>query len=191
MASKRGQNIIKILKSLATGTEYLLYMMEPHGRYTLNDTFRRYEKFMNEHEKYEWEKKFYNTFYYLRENGMIKVSYRGNQLYISLTEEGRKKAGKYKIDDLNLKKSKKWDKKWRILIFDIEDKQKIKREALRGKIKELGMFQLQKSVWVYPYDFSKEMKLLREFFGLTESEMNLIEAAKIENDQAARDYFGL
>ncbi len=191
MAPKRGQNIIKILKTLATGAEFLLYTMEPRGKFTLNSELYRCEKFLREHEKHEWEEKFYSTFYYLRKKGMIKVNYRGRQIYISLTAAGKKKAGKYKIDDLKLKKPKEWDKKWRILIFDIKDIQRIKREALRGKIKEMDMFQLQKSVWVYPYDFTKEMTLLREFFGLTGAEMNLIEAAKIENDQLLRDYYGL
>jgi len=51
------------------------------------------------------------------------------------------------------------------------------------------MFPLQKSVWIYPFDFAKEMKLLCDFFGLTEKEVNLIEATKIENDRVLRDYY--
>lgn len=134
---------------------------------------------------------FCNTFYKLKKRGLIKISNRNGQIYISLTKEGRKRAGKYQIDNLKIKKPKKWDKKWRILIFDIENKQKIKREALRGKIKELGLFQLQKSVWIYPHDFSNEIKLLRDFFGLTENEMQIIIADKIENDAQARMFFRL
>jgi len=135
--------------------------------------------------------RYYNAFYYLKKKGMIHVEYRGQQMYISLTKQGAKRAGKYKIDDLKIKKSNVWDKKWRILIFDIADKQRIKREALRGKIKELGLFQLQKSVWVSPYDFKKEMAILRDFFGLANSEMKLIEASDIEDDKLIKDYFNL
>ncbi len=137
------------------------------------------------------KKRFYNAFYYLRKRGLIDVRYRGGQIYISLTKEGKKKAGKFQIDDLLIKKPKVWDKKWRILIFDIQDKQRSKREALRGKIKELNLFQLQKSVWVYPYDFGKEIRLLREFFGLADSELKIIEASKIENDNEIREFFHL
>ena len=134
---------------------------------------------------------FCNTFYKLKKRGLIKISNRNGQIYISLTTEGKKKAGKYQINDLRIKKPAKWDKKWRILIFDIENKQKIKREALRGKIKELGLFQLQKSVWIYPHDFSKEIKLLRDFFGLTKNEMQTIIAEKIEDDKRAKMFFKL
>jgi len=132
---------------------------------------------------------YYNVFSRLKSAGLIKTANRNGQIYISLTKEGKKKAGKYQINDLEIKKSKKWDKKWRIMIFDISDKQKIKREALRGKIKELGLFQLQKSVWIYPYNFEKEIKLLRSFFGLTSEEIQIIIADNIENDSKAKMFF--
>ena len=82
-------------------------------------------------------------------------------------------------------------KKWRVLIFDIKDKQKMKREALRGKIKELGLYQLQKSVWVCPYDFIREVDIMRSFFGLSQSEMKVITAFQIEDDWIIRRFFGL
>jgi len=137
------------------------------------------------------DKKFYDTFYRLKKEGMLFFENRGGQLYISLTPEGKKRAGKYQIDDLEIKKPKKWDGKWRILIFDIKNKQKIKRETLRGKIKELGLYQIQKSVWVYPFDFRKEIELLREFFGLKKDDMKMITALEIEDDAKTRKYFNL
>ncbi|MDO8529421.1 MAG: hypothetical protein Q7S18_02025, partial [bacterium] len=109
----------------------------------------------------------------------------------SLTEEGKKKAGKYQIDNLEIKKPKKWDKKWRILIFDIKNRDKLKREALRGKIKELGLYQLQKSVWVCPYEFVKEMNILRSFFNLSNDEMKIINAHEIENDNDIKIFFNI
>ena len=137
----------------------------------------------------KYKKRFYNTFYRLKKEDLIQFENKNGQIYISLTKEGRKKAGKYQIDDLEIKKPSKWDEKWRILIFDIKDKQKLKREALRGKIKQLGLFQLQKSVWVYPYDFEKEIELLRSFFGFSSSEMQFIVASKIENDRELKNHF--
>lgn len=135
--------------------------------------------------------KFRSAFLYLKRRGLINIEYRGRQMYFSLTKEGRRQAGRYKIDDLKIKKEKNWDKKWRILIFDIQDKQKIKREALRGKLKELGLRKLQKSVWVYPYNFKKEMTILRDFFGIEKSEMKIITASEIEDDLCIREYFKL
>ncbi|OGM93116.1 hypothetical protein A2372_01755 [Candidatus Wolfebacteria bacterium RIFOXYB1_FULL_54_12] len=130
-----------------------------------------------------------NTFYYLQSKGFIEFEDRNGQVFIALTGEGKRMAGKYQINDLKIRKDKKWDKKWRILIFDIAEKHKIKREALRGKLRELGFYQLQKSVWVYPYDFEREAVLLREFFGLAVKEMTIIAEAKIEEDDNLRKFF--
>ncbi len=149
--------------------------------------YARYQKKKRENEK----KGFYNAFYKLKNQGLIEMEYRNKQLYISLTEEGRKRCGKFQVDDLKIKKPLRWDKKWRILIFDIKEKNRVKREALRGKIKELGLYPLQKSVWVCPYDFFKEMDTLRRFFGLKDKEMKIITASEIENDAEIRTFFGI
>ena len=149
-----------------------------------------------QHAKYKLKKRknmksFQRSFYYLKRQGLINFEYRGKQIYVSLTKEGRKKTKKYNIDNLEIKKPKKWDQKWRILIFDIQDKHKIKREALRGKLKELGFFKLQKSVWVCPYDLEKEMEILRNFFSLGYREMRVITAGEVEMDGEIRSFFGI
>lgn len=132
-----------------------------------------------------------NMFCRLKNQGLIRIEYQRKQMYISLTKEGKKKAGKYQIDDLEIKKTWRWDKRWRVLIFDIKNKDKIKREALRGKLKELGLYKLQKSVWVCPYNFKKEVEILKVFFGFKNNEMITIDASRIENDQNARLFFNL
>lgn len=137
------------------------------------------------------KEKIQSAFYYLRSKGLVDIDYRGPQMYITLTEKGVKKAGKYQINDLQIAKPEKWDQKWRILIFDISDNHRNKREALRGKLKQLRLFQLQKSVWVYPFDFQDVVETLREFLGLNGDEMKVIIASEIENDQRIRDYFEL
>lgn len=152
----------------------------------------RLKQRLQESQKEEYSKeRIQSAFYYLKRKGLINVEYRGPQMYVSLTEKGAKKAGKYKINDLAIKKVEKWDQKWRILIFDISDKHKNKREALRGKLKQLRLFQLQKSVWVCPYEFQNVIKILREFFGLTDDEMKVITASEIENDHCVREFFEL
>lgn len=137
------------------------------------------------------KKKFCSTFSRLKKQGLIKIINRNGQIYISLTKEGKNKAGKYQIDNLAIKRPRKWDGKWRILIFDIEERHRERREALRGKLKQLSLFKLQDSVWVHPFDFQKENELLRSFFGLTKEEMQIIIADKIENDKKIRQFFKL
>lgn len=134
--------------------------------------------------------RFENTFYYLKRRGYLNIEQEGHQVHISLSKKGRKRAGKYLIDDLEIKKFKKWDGRYRIVIFDIPNLTNLKRNAFRGKLKELGFYCLQRSVWVCPYDCKKEIDLLREFFGLTEKEMKFI-IGKIENDIPLQKFFKL
>jgi hypothetical protein len=137
------------------------------------------------------KRKVSDTFYRLRKQGLIKIEERNHQVYISLTPEGRQRAGAFQIDKLHIQKPKRWDRKWRILLFDIPEKRKISREALRGKLKELGFVQFQKSVWVHPYNCKAEMELLQEFFGLSRDEMRLIVADSLDGDRELRQQFKL
>jgi DNA-binding transcriptional regulator PaaX len=136
-------------------------------------------------------KKIYDAFYRLRKEGCVEIQKRNHQIYITLTEKGKKKAGWLQIDALKIKKPKKWDKKWRIVIFDIAQLKKLYREAFRGKLKELGFYPLQKSVWIYPYDCRDEIELLREFFGLNQRELRIILAEDIGKDDWLKKIFKL
>lgn len=51
----------------------------------------------------------------------------------------------------------KWDKKWRVVIFDVPQEMHSKRNRLRLKLKALGFYMIQKSVFVFPYPCEKEL----------------------------------
>jgi phenylacetic acid degradation operon negative regulatory protein len=55
---------------------------------------------------------------------------------------------------------KKWDGKWRIVYYDIPEKDKNIRKQLREKLWELGFGMIQKSVYISPFDVAED---LREF----------------------------
>lgn len=137
------------------------------------------------------KKKLRDTFYNLRRQGLIVIEKTDHNLNIRLTKEGRRRAGMLQIDFLNIKRSKKWDRKWRVIIFDICELKRTYRDLFRGKLKELGFYQLQKSVWICPFDCEAEIEILRDFFALSEKELRLIIAEKIENDSELRTFFDL
>ncbi|MBI2450246.1 MAG: hypothetical protein HYV47_01775 [Candidatus Nealsonbacteria bacterium] len=134
-------------------------------------------------------KKVYDAFYNLKKQGCIIAKERNHQIYISLTDRGKKIAEIFQIDSLKINKPKKWDKKWRIVIFDIAQLKNLQRNAFRGKLKELGFCPLQKSVWVHPYPCKDEIDLLRDFFGLSEKEIRLITAENMGDDSPLRKIF--
>jgi len=125
----------------------------------------------------------------LRKRGCIEIKTVNHQIYINLTEEGKKLANWMQIDALKIAQPKKWDRKWRLVIFDISQLKKFYREVFRGKLKELGFCQLQKSVWVHPFNCDDEIQLLRDFCGLTEKEIRLIISGNIGDDRELRGHF--
>ena len=95
------------------------------------------------------------------------VDYKENkdgEVEIILTKEGKKKAIKYQLDEMEIKKPDKWDNKWRMVIFDIPEKKKRAREALRNKLKDMGFKELQKSVFIHPYECEDEISFITEVF---------------------------
>ena len=165
---------------LMTGAVYLA----ASSPYFARNLWREYGRW----KKYP-KKRVSDTFYNLKKQGLIEIKKQGQQIYINLTEEGKKKASFLQINDLRINQPKRWDRKWRLVIFDIAQLKKVYREAFRGKLKELGFSQLQKSVWIHPYDCVSEIDVLKEFFGLTDNELRLIVAEEIGDDMTIREIF--
>lgn len=81
-----------------------------------------------------------------------------------LTQEAKKKCLTYKLDELNIARPKSWDKKWRIIVSDIPEKRRRVRDALREHLRKLGCYELQKSVFIHPFDCRDEIDFLIEFY---------------------------
>ncbi len=137
------------------------------------------------------KKKVSNTFNYLKKRGLIEIKREGHDVIMTLTEEGKKLAGKYQIDDLKIERPKKWDKKYRLVIFDIPNKSRFIRDVLRRKLKEWGFYPLQKSVWVQAFDCRAEVELLREFLGVNKKQLQFLEVTKLEDDKFLRKFFDI
>ena len=109
---------------------------------------------------------------------------------IILTKEGQKKALKFKLDEMKIKKPAKWDGEWRIVIFDIPERFKKAREALRMKLKDFGFSELQKSVLVLPYECEDEINFIVEVF-LIRPFVRFMRVKSFTNDEQLKIKFGL
>jgi len=110
--------------------------------------------------------------------------------FLCLTVKGRTKLQQLERHDYKLVKPKRWDKKWRILIFDIPERQRILRTQIRRTILSVGFMKLQKSVWVYPYDCEDFVNLIKADFKIGKDLLYLI-VDSIENDKFIKEYFQL
>ncbi|OHA15256.1 MAG: CRISPR-associated endonuclease Cas2 [Candidatus Taylorbacteria bacterium RIFCSPLOWO2_02_FULL_43_11] len=126
----------------------------------------------------------YNARKRLSQLGLI--SYENGLWYI--TEEGRKVLSTSVFGQFE--RPKKWDKKWRILIFDIGEDRRTLREKVRRTLVSVGFRRLQDSVWAYPYDREDLIALIKTDFKIGKDMLYII-ADQIENDIELRREFGL
>lgn len=109
---------------------------------------------------------------------------------IILTGNGRKKALHYNFEEMQIKKPREWDEKWRLVMFDIPEKIRKGRDALRKKLKDLEFYELQKSVWAYPYPCEDEINFITEVFDLRPY-IRFAEVIKITNEAKLKLHFKL
>src|ERR1035437_5363263 len=108
----------------------------------------------------------------------------------SLTPKGEARLRNIVIDDIKIKNPKKWDGKWRLVIYDLPIRFKKARNAFRWKLKDLGFFQFQKSVWIYPYPCEEEILFVADFFGVRKH-IEILEVNKILDDSKLKAHFNL
>jgi DNA-binding transcriptional regulator PaaX len=109
---------------------------------------------------------------------------------MTLTEKGKKRILLYNFEQMIIPKPNKWDKKWRIVTFDIPENLKKARNALRTKLKDLGFLKYQKSIFIYPYECKDEVDFVIEFFDIR-SYVRYIVAENLDNELDFRKQFEL
>ena len=120
-------------------------------------------------------------------DGMLAYTSDG---YLQLTDKGKVALEKFERQNYKIKIPKKWDKKWRVLIFDIQEKRRNTRDKVRNTLRAIGFYRLQYSVWVYPYDCEDLVTLLKADFKIGKDLLYLI-VDSIENDKKLKYYFDL
>jgi DNA-binding transcriptional regulator PaaX len=84
-----------------------------------------------------------------------------------------------------------WDKKWRIIIFDIPQEKHIARIRFRNKLKSLGCVMLQKSVFIFPYPCHEEVGDIAGYLEISDYIDILIAESAGYKDQEILKIFGL
>lgn len=116
------------------------------------------------------------------------LRWEGNKL--RLTEKGEKQLRYWRLRDFGLVRPKRWDGRWRVLIFDIPEKRKGLRDQIRKTLLMIGFVRLQDSVWAYPYDCEDLITLLKADYKMGKDVLYMI-VDTIEYDTPLRNAFGL
>lgn len=127
--------------------------------------------------------------YRFKKRKIIYIKQDGDKTLIKLTEKGEKRRMGYVFEHMRVGNNDNWDKKWRMVFFDIPEKHGNARRNFTNKLKQLGFLQFQKSVWIYPYDCKNEIDFVSEILGVSKF-MTLL-TVNIEDDSPLKKHFRL
>ncbi|MDO8517750.1 MAG: hypothetical protein Q7S26_00455 [bacterium] len=109
---------------------------------------------------------------------------------LRLTQKGEAVLRSLEFRDFVSKKPKRWDGKWRVLIFDIPERQRALRDKIRITLFKIGFVRLQNSVWLYPYDCEDLITFLKADFKVGKNLLYLVVDA-LEYDLPFKKKFNL
>lgn len=189
MKARYGKITLDILTVLASlGVLTVVATTSPYFLINIAKWLIRNQKYVSKYKDVD-AKKISRSLSGLNKNKIIILKRVGDKFIVKLTEEGKRVVKEMKFENMKIEKLKVWDKKWRIVIFDIpENKSKYVRDMMRQKLQKNGFCLLQKSVWVYPYPCEKEIQLICEVLEIN-THVNIITAEKIYNDEYLKKYF--
>lgn len=86
---------------------------------------------------------------------------------IRLTALGKRRVIARAFGELEIEPPDVWDGKWRMVLFDIPNRHKWAREGLRERLKRMGLYRLQKSVFIFPYPCEEEISFLADIYSVS------------------------
>ncbi len=122
---------------------------------------------------------FIKSLSYLNKKRMVSIAEKNGQAILTLSENGKKRILQFHLDQMAIKRPKRWDGCWRVVLFDIPERKKQAREIFRSQLKKLGFYQLQKSCFIHPFDCKSEIDYISELFEVSPY-VNFIVAKEIE-----------
>jgi DNA-binding transcriptional regulator PaaX len=121
--------------------------------------------------------------------GLVDIEKDDNGWVVKINEKGRKEVLKYKLDEFKCRGGP-WDGKWRMVFYDVAELNRRRRDKLRYYLRKLGLYQMQESVWVGPYDVTGEVKYVREVLGVPHGvKMGVLE--QLENEEDLKEIFNI
>ena len=103
--------------------------------------------------------------YYMKRTNIVEVVEQPDGSYtINLTGKGEQRGRKVLFEKMEIPQPARWDGRWRMVVFDVPEKHRNARFALTEKLKELGFFMMQKSLWVHPFPCLEQIAVIKHVY---------------------------
>lgn len=126
----------------------------------------------------------------LKQYGYVKTSIKNGEAVFELTESVKKQLAVFEKLTLKYKSPMRWDKRWRLVSFDIPETQHKYRDKLRWKLKRLGLEKFQQSIWLSPYPLEDDFHQIIAEGGLQDCVL-IIDTDRLPNESKWKSHFRL
>ncbi len=106
---------------------------------------------------------------------------------LELTQKGLKRLRTYTLRSLEVP-PQEWDRKWRIVLYDVPETKRDARVQMNHKLQQLGFYMYQRSVWIFPFECRDTVRYLASSFDI-QPYITFIEASSIDHEDKLRLHF--
>ncbi len=132
------------------------------------------------------QKEVSRTFYYLKRHGYIKFRQVAGDVEVSLTDAGKDRLRQMDFQHLCVRPKKRWDGKWWQIAADIPTlSHRAGADLLRKKLKRMGFFPLQRSLWFFPFDPRAEIEFICRHYGI-EQFVTVMEINRMDEEDESK-----
>lgn len=128
-------------------------------------------------DKRERERELRRALVYMKSRKLIQTDYDHG---LQITQKGKNRLAKLDLDKIVIPKPKTWDRKWRLVFYDIPEEHKTGRNALVSKLNELGFYQLQRSAWLHPFPCREAVEAITTAYSI-DPYITYVETSYIDN----------
>jgi CRISPR-associated endonuclease Cas2 len=123
----------------------------------------------------------------MEKRGVVRVFKKNDEKFIKITKKGELQI---LLEKAKMPDRQKWDGKWRLVIFDIPESSRDKRNQLRWLLKSNNFYKLQASVFINPYPLNREAIAYLKQTGLIDY-IRMLRVDEIDEDKKLKKWFGL
>jgi len=132
-------------------------------------------------------KSYRETIWKLQHKNYLEIVEKNNKKFLKLTEKGQLEK---LLRKARIPRQSEWDGKWRVLMFDIPEKHREKRDFFRYLLKQNNYAMLQASVFINPYPLNPEALKYLKKIGLMEF-VRYMEVFMLDSDKDLMKKFGV
>jgi len=176
-----------LLGLLAVGGALTVAVLAPNALMLLNNRPRRGYRQKATKPLPRRELTILHTAYYLKKQGLVRFKKdRLRGWMAKLTALGRKSVSDLRLKSLTIGHPRSWNGKWWLVAADIPTKSHRRgADLLRRKLKDLGFYSIQRTMWMHPFDPRKEIEFVANHFQVGRY-VTVMEVNRLDVDDARK-----